>query len=641
MLTPRQIIILQRLLTSVSYVNSDALSEYAGVSGKTIQNDLGAVTDFLAAHAISLESKRGSGYRLHYNTTEARDELSRVLTNLQFASNDRLKTAAVYIVIMLKDGYTTQDELAELLFTNKNMIKQLVNELNSNLVFVGLQIHSVSGKGYTLSGAEQCKRMVCIGHIESISNQTELFQRISSAVAKNFNTNLFIDMTSIHKILEANDLEFSQLCIEKLRVYITLLISRSATNHHVQSLNDLSFIVTPIPKMIEVSQRIINFLGLEVFPLEVHLLSVFLLFLVDTIELSPTIGTNYSAAFTDYRFLIDSFFSRRNNLYSNIFVDVNRVKQQVKSLIAVMVDENLLGYNRSLILESDFDDELFVAIEIASLLCFQFENVIRVRFNNANIISLALVINFNFKDNIWIKRQDIYVFSRESSLYARLLCRKLKMRFKESVNPIYLNSYEELRSVRERKSRAVIITDEGKYQSSEYFYTFPSLSYGASIIASFRDSLSTTRQANKAFLASFSPETFHLHFNAASMDHVIQYITEKYQCSAERTKTIFSNVIVRELRYVSVVFKTVAVPRIYIDTITLPIIEVFQLDKSILWNRAEIGMVFVIILPGSYEHLTLVGRPLTDVVKDTTFIEQARTCQSFEAFYALLSAVLS
>lgn len=640
MLSKRQLQIINILLEKEGYQNSEELSKKIGVSSKTIRFDMETIALYMDDYDVLLESKRGYGYRLVTASRYSKDNLKRAIVSLSFFDHDDAKKAFIYCYIMIYNHYVTQEYLSNILYSNRNAIQGLVKEINKELDYVGVSVVPVSGKGYRIVGQEQCQRMAFVNYFDILKRNDRLYREF---IDNNpYITTLYsrVEVVGIRRITDKYNIELSELNINKLQTYIILLIHRLQYNHLLTRLNEDSFVIKPIQPILDLSRKILTDNKIDPSNREVRLLSVFILFLIDVVDTNSVIGNSYSPVFEDFEYLIDSFFTRRNQLYNYIFLDVDTLKESVKSLIAIVIDENLLGYKRNLDLDNQFGDEFYVAIEITSLLFFQFENMIKLKFNQTNIILVALFINLSFRNNIWIKQQDVYVISHESLLYSELLKRRLISRFKDAVNVHIITTDIALRNVLKQNPDAIVINDEYGTKAEKNRYCFPTLLYTEIVINSLSSTLSTTSQANQQFLSSLKRECSLFASDMTEFLEVIQFLTVKYKCDKERSETIRHNVMTRENRYVSVIKNGVAAPRIYIDTISEPLIEIFTFQNSLLFNGAEISMVIALILPGSYERLTLVGRPLLDIINNIELVNDLKHAETFSDLIMQLNEFL-
>lgn len=633
MITKRQSLLVKMLLDQNNrFMNSKEIAEVLGISIKTAQTETHNILDYLSQNHIKLISKRGFGYKLSLenNANEYKNLLIKGLNDEAFHEGDDMLCDFLYCYIFLANEYVSQEDLAYKIYSNKNKIKRLMDQLNINIDYCNVRITAISGKGYRIEGNESSKRILFTTALEVLKVSEKYVQILHDEFPKYFGYHRDFSIQDITDIMVMFDVYLSELDIIKLLDYIILLKYRFNQNNVVETFCPESFIIIINPSIEHIAHKIMNTLNIEMNWDEQQYLGLFILFSIDPSQLESHIEYNY--VIKDYEEVINHFFSKRNELYHDIFIDLEHLKHHILCNLAIIIDSNQFGYNRIIASDEHYSDEFYVAIEIASILGFEIENIIKVKFTRYNILSLAILINLNFKDSIWNTTKKVFVLSNESLSYADFLCRKIKMNYPEISIPIVLKSKEEFMKELKKENDALFISDRFFDLEKDNVLSFPSLSAYTNVIQALSPYLSQMTQSLTFFFSCMKKDNFHYDVSFTKMEEVIDFLVHKYQIDEKRERQILINLYRREKRYISIVQKDVAIPRIYLTMIQKPILEIFILRNEIAMNENQVSLFFVILLPSSYKYQTVVGKFQSLIVQNPYIVDNLRKISCFEEF---------
>lgn len=163
----RYVIIIKYMLNRKMYVTSAALAEAAGVSVRTVKNDLKELQDILKKYNVVIESKRSRGYRLTVTEDSDVDGLSKSLrANLRRNKGEVFRydfQRVIYIINRLLIGkpYYKAEELMDIFYISRSTLTQDLNRARTLLAKFRLEIDVNLRRGIGVTGYELDKRL-CI-----------------------------------------------------------------------------------------------------------------------------------------------------------------------------------------------------------------------------------------------------------------------------------------------------------------------------------------------------------------------------------------------------------------------------------------------------------------------------------------------
>lgn len=163
----RYVIMIKYLLSKKTYVTSAVLAEAAGVSVRTVKNDLKELQVFLQKYNVSIESKRSCGYRLIVTEESDIEGLSRLFrANLRRNKGEVFRydfQRVIHIINRLLIGkpYYKAEELMDIFYVSRSTLTQDLNRARTLLAKFRLEIDVNLRPGIGIAGNELDKRL-CI-----------------------------------------------------------------------------------------------------------------------------------------------------------------------------------------------------------------------------------------------------------------------------------------------------------------------------------------------------------------------------------------------------------------------------------------------------------------------------------------------
>ncbi|MEG0239100.1 BglG family transcription antiterminator [Anaerorhabdus sp.] len=153
------------------YVRSFELAEHAGVTERTIKNDIKELRDFSRASGAELHAQKGKGYYLEVIDNEIYKQVKKQMTiQFMYKNNDNLiqqsRTNDILRRIVVETEYLTIDDIADELYLTKSSIKEEMHEVNEILKSFNMAFRRKNEPGYLIKGNEFHRRMLMLSLFE-------------------------------------------------------------------------------------------------------------------------------------------------------------------------------------------------------------------------------------------------------------------------------------------------------------------------------------------------------------------------------------------------------------------------------------------------------------------------------------------
>lgn len=225
-LSNRQLLLLLKLKVK-KYTTAQELADSMNISVRTIKNEVSILKNILNKSKISLEAKSGYGYRIeiqdqnYFNSLIENIHWIGSIENQQFLKNNFNRIIYIIRELILTEGYTKIDELANKLFVSRATLKNDFIEVRNLLEKYRIQIIAKPKYGIKVDGSEFDLRM-CISEYffyQSIANMTSKLEKEESILLK-------IEETLIEKSSQ-NNILLSEFSIKNIAVHIYISIKRN------------------------------------------------------------------------------------------------------------------------------------------------------------------------------------------------------------------------------------------------------------------------------------------------------------------------------------------------------------------------------------------------------------------------------
>lgn len=638
-LLPRQRRIFEILLNSRDeYISSNKISDYVGVSNKTVQSDVENLATALESFSVVIESHRGKGFQLRFEGDDEQ-KLINIMTRLRQQEIQNVDVSLFIAKLLVTPLYTTKQEMMDLILCGTGQLKEILSQAVLELSRHKQIVRSVPGSGFIVTGPELGRRLCYVYHLEVIASYKTTYNRFitdtkysDSEQDKNIFNTLIKDVSDLGFYINKNSRDY-------LYAYINYALFRT---HNEQSLLSTRHEFAMFRGFqLENEQYVNQIFGNNI--IEKRYFYILLQFMInESSYLAQGKMINYTPAETHAVNMIEHFFNRRPNLFNDTFSDIKGLQNEVTTALVLMMRKNSVGFREYQIdlNEMNRNDENIVAIEYASLLAFKIESEIKIEFYQEDIIRLAMLFNIYFYKNIWSQFQNIILYSDNSLMTARFLQRRIKKEL-PYVKTLVANHYLFPQINFQEDTTLFVVEKSSEVKRHEHVIEVESFSTSNEISQYIRKYVTTTDQKQETFYKLFDESRFHMNQTFERRNEVVEWICDRYNTDSERTQVIQLNVYTREMRYIPTVYGRAAYPKIYLDNIDKPQIELITLKNPMLWGGQEIDVLFIAILPNSYTSLNVLGKPFNELRINLNLIQKIKQAKSFDQFIELTKTELT
>ena len=222
----RESLILKELKDSGDYLSLDYFSKKLEVSTRTIRNDMKIITNNEKCNGFKIEYKSKLGYIIQIED-EMRFELYlKSLSPVPLDSPEQ-RLDSITALLLLKDDYTTIEQLSQEFLVSTSLIKNDLKRLNKKLEDTNLELERKAHYGIKIIGPIKYKQNV-LSEIASKENRKleEFYSKfVSDKKMENIKTteeNILVKYK-----LEANFVELEELKLQLVLLYIKASLRRN------------------------------------------------------------------------------------------------------------------------------------------------------------------------------------------------------------------------------------------------------------------------------------------------------------------------------------------------------------------------------------------------------------------------------
>ena len=222
----RERLILKELKDSGDYLSLDYFSKKLEVSTRTIRNDMKIITNNEKCNGFKIEYKSKLGYIIQIED-EMRFELYlKSLSPVPLDSPEQ-RLDSITALLLLKDDYTTIEQLSQEFLVSTSLIKNDLKRLNKKLEDTNLELERKAHYGVKIIGPIKYKQNV-LSEIASKENRKleEFYSKfVSDKKMENIKTteeNILVKYK-----LEANFVELEELKLQLVLLYIKASLRRN------------------------------------------------------------------------------------------------------------------------------------------------------------------------------------------------------------------------------------------------------------------------------------------------------------------------------------------------------------------------------------------------------------------------------
>ena len=243
MYTQKEKSILQILFEKNKYVTSEELSQFTGISKRSIRDVISKLKMTLANEkAFYLISKPRKGYMIRFYDENDRlvykEKIGIVSKNLN-NTNLIQREILVYLHLTLGNGLIKIDEIEDILYLSRTQINNVINALRTCLEPFYVSVDTIPAKGIALKGFESdirrsMAKLFLINFSELINNEYE--DSILSSFL-NLYRKIRLQVENIYK----NDSKVLSIEIDNMAINLTVAASRIQNNYYLDDYDFWAF----------------------------------------------------------------------------------------------------------------------------------------------------------------------------------------------------------------------------------------------------------------------------------------------------------------------------------------------------------------------------------------------------------------
>lgn len=240
--------IVRLLLTAQAPLTVDEIAGQLQVSNKTIRNDLQAVNELLAQHALRLQKKPGCGVSVDGAPLERLALLEQLRHLPQTQAPDSPQGRQFYITkrLLLNGKQMTMQELADELFVSRVTVHKDMAAVEGWLNRYSLQLLSRPNYGVQIEGSEENWRHAVAGLLANLKESDELREileqeelgRVEHKTLLKLKSLVDLDYGKLERILARAEasakFRFSDEAYSGLMIHIAIAIERLRQNKDIE-----------------------------------------------------------------------------------------------------------------------------------------------------------------------------------------------------------------------------------------------------------------------------------------------------------------------------------------------------------------------------------------------------------------------
>ncbi len=595
MKTLRQLEILSILMSDSNFFSSEYISKQVNVTYKTIQTDINDLLESLKMFpGIKIISKRGYGYKIEFDNPQDFENFRAEYEFLSEIRGEQNQAGYIVLDILFNNDTLEENYIYSILDIDKKILQSVLKKLNNEAEPYGLSFVSKKGLLY-LIGQEQAKRMFFIHYYQLIKNNKLIMSELE----------LNLDYKSKMKDVQISGrITSNEDATEYLKVFSVISDYRNKNGFTDDSVNDQNRIFDLLLWHVE----FIHYFDINI---EYNVLS-------------------------DIHTEVDRFINQRISKSLNLFDDNAFAVEYLSKIVSIIKEQNELYYfpdiNMNLF---DFDD-FQIALELANHLMIRLHNGLKLKFGRNHLFVLAKSIYLISNSNAFRKDLSIIIYGSKNKANANLLEKYLIREFKDRLNVRVVDSFPNMDVFNIHNNPSLFITDTESVidLSKGYFALHHEDLTDVKYIKPFIEAnISKYYVRRREVIEMFDESRFSPNYNITNMGDVINYVGSKYIKDESRIKITERFVFMRERHFFSVVTNGLAAPRMYVDEhIAKPKIEVIIPKDSFYWNDQIIKIIFVIVIPRSFEGIGVLGIPFESFMSKKAVVNRLAECRDYKEF---------
>ncbi|RPA65421.1 transcription antiterminator [Aerococcus agrisoli] len=577
--------------------NYEELSEYSGLSKRTVAKYLNEVRDFLNSFNVLLTIKQGEGVYLEGDLKELEDTLN----SLNFYSSDSKENRQIrlYSKFILSSEFIKVQDLADEFFVSRSTIESELKVVRKKFLNQGFEIIS-NRNGMILDVSEQEKRELMSDLISQfwggLSYSKDLGQNLilqvetSTYLEQILNTdNLKIITKILNTFTNITSLILTDYEYQSLAIHLTIAIERIRNNLFLEELNSETD-----KRIIENNTILLSELVEEEFDLLLP-------------EMEKSYLNNHVIAIQNN--VLNNEFSytpinvkdkNLHNLITESLASINPDVELVKSLI-LHLDAAIVRLKLDLNIYNPYTEEIKVsfplAFETAIPLVYNIEKNYQIKMNDDEIAYIAIHIQNFFERASSINRLKLKAVIVCSSGYgtSKLLEQRIKSMFFDEIEVSRVLSLGDLEKTLVTED-LIISTIPVSQHDIPVVQVSPLL--GKLDREKILDVINKNTEENHTidqFMGYLDEDLIFIDNGSQDREYVLSKLCGRLISKKYAKEGIFESSMARE-EISSTAIDSFSMPHAQIEYIHVPKIAIYVNKDGIAWDKDNVKIVFFFAL---------------------------------------------
>ncbi len=629
-LIPRWQKLLQQLYSKMNFMSGEELASNLQVNSRTIRSDVKALNALFSADGNKIEAVRGKGYRLELNDETAFLEWLAPFKEERFnlhviptLAEDRV--AYIIRYLLLQNGFTKLDTLAEELYVSKSTINSDILDVKRKLAEHHLTLSKRASYGVKIEGSEVNIRFCFSKYLLSDSVSLLVSEEEQTFFGE-------IDLRKIQTIilasLEQYKVQMTDMAIKNLIIHVAIAVRRIKAAQYINQgeLEDLEFNIQEL----RASQKIIREIEtLESIKFPESELTYILLHLCSKHVLQ---------SYNGYReiIIVNKMLEEIKRQYGYDF----SAHQQFIANLALHLKPAVNRIKFNMNIHNPYLENIKTNYPLAFELGLVAREVLALELNQpiseSEVGYLAIHFLYALSDASKERKKRVLLVCASGIGTAKLLESKIKKIFTEEIDIIGSYSLYEYKTG-DWQADFVISTVPLGDSLGEYVQVTPFLS--EIDIRNIRKLLPEVTSENN-FEQFFSANYFEVLEEKHSKDQILTLLAQKFEETRSVQKAFLESVREREDIVATYLGNGLAVPHPIFADVNETKIAVCIAKEPVIWNEDgdAAQIIFMLAIKNKeQEHLSQVYEMISQVVETPKLAKEIKKVTNFNEFIRILA----
>ena len=590
--------ILEMLINNKN-IKSEELSNFIGVSSRTISTDIKGLNDILNENGAFINSIKGVGYALEIKdkkkfskiNVDRKNKKETSLYDVDFSIPDNrvdfIKRELLFNA--LKNKAITQQDLADKMFISLSTLKNSLKEVEKMLSKYNLKIVSYKTKGIIVYGDELQIRY-CISQYLSEHVKHENYEFYQKVFEK-------IDLKSIKNIILDNiskyDVKLTDNALSNIVVHIAIAISRASNNNLLgYTLDEMEY----IEELVEYKIASGIFTDLKT-NLNIDMVETELYYIAKHLLASKRYLNNSNNKVLKHETkLIEEI---TNKIKEILDIDFSKDLQLIEGLIIhleIAINRMKFGMNIRNEVLSVIKNNYPLAFQVAIIASRVIEEREDVRLNEAEIGFIALhfgaaLSRKGIDTNVKFKTAIIVCSSGLGT--SNLVKAKLHEHFNDRIRVVNTMSGYELTEEILNSVDMVLSTIEFKHLNSNKIINIENL-LDSKEVMKLKNFINGVEEKEFKYEDFFRKDCFYSGYAFKNKEEVIDFLAKDMIRKSLIDEKAKASILEREELSSTEIGNLVAVPHPIDNDTEISATSIMILDKPIMWDEQYVQVIFLI-----------------------------------------------